>query len=136
MAKSDTLQLRIDPFDMQYLRKASDGHQMSLSDFARHELEPAIVAAKVSDIARDFPFIKRVTMFGSMARGEHDSASDIDLAIETDGAYRWMGDAGMGRFVGRVEEATKRGVDVVKKKFCSTALAESIERDGRLVYER
>ena len=136
MTKDDTLQLRIDARDMRYLRLASENSQMSLSDFVRRELEPSIVAAKIADIAKEFSFITSVRLFGSMARGEQTDASDIDIAIETDAPYRWMGEHGMGRFVSKIEEAAGRGVDVVKEKYCSAALAEEIARDGRVVYAR
>ena len=136
MAKDDTLQLRIDARDMRYLRLASEKSQMSLSDFVRRELEPSIVAAKVADIAKDFGFITSVKLFGSMARGEQTDSSDIDIAIDTDAPYKWMGEQGMGRFISRIEEAAGRSVDVVKAKYCSAALAEEIARDGRVVYVR
>ena len=136
MAKSETIQLRTDALDMRYLRIAAEGAQMSLSDFVRHELEPAIVAAKIADIAKDFSYIASAKLFGSMARGEQGADSDVDIAIETDGPYKWMGEQGMGRFIARVEEAVGRSVDVVKAKYCSPALAEEIDRDGRVVYVR
>lgn len=136
MAKNETLQLRINSIDMQYLRAASESAHMSLSDFVRRELEPIIVAAKIAEIAKDFSFIASIKLFGSMARGEQSDCSDIDIAIETDSPYRWMGDKGMGRFVARLEEAAGRNVDVVKAKYCSAALAEEIARDGRVVYAK
>ena len=136
MAKDDTLQLRIDAQDMRYLRLASQKSRVSLSDFVRRELEPSIVAAKIADIAKDFAFITSVKLFGSMARGEQTDTSDIDIAIDTDAPYKWMGEQGMGRFVSKIEEVTGRSVDVVKAKYCSTTLAEEIERDGRVIYAR
>lgn len=136
MTKSETLQLRIDPSDMKYLRQASEDARMPFPDFVRRQLEPAIVAAKIADIARDFGYIARAKVFGSFARGDQDAGSDIDIAVETDGPYKWMGEQGMGRFIARVEEATGRDVDVVKAKYCPEALAQAIEREGRLVYER
>ena len=136
MSKSETLQLRLDPDDMLHLRKASDAAGSKMSDFVRRLIEPAIISSKIAEIARDFDYITNIKLFGSMARGGHEADSDIDLSIETDGPYKWMGEQGMGRFVGRLEEATGRSVDVVKAKFCSAELAAEIERDGRLVYER
>ena len=136
MTKSETLQMRFDPDDARALRESAERSCMSLSKFVRHELEPAVVAAKVADIARSFGYIARVTLFGSMALHEHDDSSDIDLAIETDGPYKWMGEAGMGRFVGRIEAACGRSVDVVKLKYCTPQFAEAVQREGRVVYER
>ena len=136
MSKSDVLQIRLDPADMQCLQRASAQACMPLSRFVRHKLEPTLVAAKIAAIASDFGYITRATLFGSMARGDHDEDSDIDIAIETDKPYKWMGDRGMGRFVARIEEATGRSVDVVKAKYCNPAIARAIEHDGRLVYER
>ena len=136
MAKDATLQLRIDARDMRYLRLASENSQMSLPDFVRRKLEPSIVAAKIASIAKDFSFITNVKLFGSMARGEQVDTSDIDIAIETDAPYKWMGEHGMGRFVSGIEKSTGRSVDVVKAKYCSAALAEEIARDGRVIYAR
>lgn len=136
MAKSETMQVRIDPDDLRCLRNRSEAAGMKVSDYVRHLIEPAVVAERIAEIASDYSFITKVVMFGSMARGDHGKDSDLDIAIQTDGPYRWMGECGMGRFVGRLEEAVGRGVDVVKSKNCSTELAAQIERDGRLVYER
>ena len=136
MPKSETLQLRINPDEMLHLRKASDAAGLKMSDFVRRLIEPAIVASKIADIAGDYGYITSVKLFGSMARGDHEATSDIDIAVETDGPYKWMGERGMGRFVGRLEEATGRSVDVVKAKYCGKELAAEIERDGKLVYER
>ncbi|MBQ9003266.1 MAG: nucleotidyltransferase domain-containing protein [Eggerthellaceae bacterium] len=136
MAKSETLQMRLDSDDMRCLRVASARSGMTLSDYVRRELEPSIVSAKIAEIARDFDYITTVTLFGSMARGEQTDDSDVDVAIETDAPYKWMGERGVGRFVARVEEAVGRSVDLVKTKYCSEDLAEEIERSGRTVYAR
>ena len=136
MAKSDVLQLRLDPFDMRCLRSASAKSGSSLSDFVRRQLEPSIIAEKIASIAGDFGYIVSVRMFGSMARGDFGDASDVDIAVETDGPCRWMGERGMGRFVRKIEDATGRSVEVVNPRYCSPTLAAEIARDGRLVYER
>lgn len=136
MTKSEMIQLRFNPDDACCLRASAEKAQVSLSEYVRHELEPAIVAEKVAEIAPDFDFITRVMLFGSMARHEHGDDSDIDLAIETDGPYKWMGERGVGRFAGRIEAVAGRSVDVVKLKSCSPEFAESVMREGRLVYER
>ena len=136
MTKSDTLQLRLTAADMEALRRASKRACMKLSEFVRHQMEPVIVASMIAEIAADFDYITSVRLFGSVARGDHGPTSDIDVAIETDGAYRWMGERGMGRFVSRLEDATGRSVDVVKAKYCSPELSAEIDRSGRIVYER
>lgn len=136
MAKSDVLQVRLSPFDLECLQRASADAQMPLSSFVRRELEPAIVAVKIAIVARDFDYITRATLFGSMALGDHGADSDIDVAIETDKPYKWMGDKGMGRFIARIKEATGRDVDVVKAKYLKPEVAAVIEREGKVVYER
>lgn len=44
------------------------------------------VKAAIRDACAPFPFVRRVWLFGSRARGDSGRASDIDLAVEAPGA--------------------------------------------------
>lgn len=81
------------------------------------------------------PFVDRVVLFGSRARGDHHDRSDIDLAVFCAGA-----DADDWREVknclreGRIDTLLK--VDCVRFDDSTAALREQILREGRTLYDR
>ncbi len=88
----------------------------------------------VSDAAAEIPQIDRVVLFGSYARGEARSDSDIDLRIEYQGN---LGLLLLGKFVEDVRVSTGKELDVVTKAdLGDDAFAQAIEREGVVIYER
>jgi predicted nucleotidyltransferase len=83
-------------------------------------------------IARRFPVVREVRIFGSRATGEARRASDIDLAISapTASAAEWSD------ICEALEEAPLiYELDVVRpERMADERLMEKIERDGVLVY--
>ena len=87
------------------------------------------VINEIADIANRCQ-VDRVVLFGSRARGDFKERSDIDLAF-------WGGSA--TDFILAVDEETDTLLmfDIVDMSCCrDEALRESIERDGRTIYEK
>ena len=79
------------------------------------------------------PYIERVVLFGSRARGDHDERSDIDLAIECPSASResWQ------QICDQVDETrTLLFIDLIRLENTSDALRDRINREGIVLYER
>ncbi len=79
-----------------------------------------------------FPWVRKVRLFGSRARGETRRASDIDLAIEAPEAT----DIDWARLASVLEELPIiLRIDPVRlDPSVSTALREQIDRDGIVLY--
>ena len=85
--------------------------------------------AQIADFARARG-ARRVTLFGSRARGDAGPRSDIDIAVE--------GCADMAAFREDVEERlwSLLSVDIVDlDRRVSPGLRASIEREGKVIYE-
>jgi predicted nucleotidyltransferase len=83
---------------------------------------------------RLLPFVKKIILYGSRARGDNGPRSDIDLAIETEATNRedWY------KVLEIIEEAdTLLGIDCVHLNTLGpdTPLRQAIERDGKLIYQ-
>ncbi|MEG0375754.1 MAG: nucleotidyltransferase domain-containing protein, partial [Raoultibacter sp.] len=90
----------------------------------------------VAHVASEFPAIERAYLFGSVARGEFDDASDVDVRIELDSSMPFnLHD--LGQFGKRIERIVGRSVDVISaREIKNEALAAAIAREKVLVYER
>ena len=86
----------------------------------------AIVAALAAQYGAD-----RVYLFGSYARGDADSNSDIDLRIDK-GSIRGLQ---MGRLAADLEDAFGMAVDLVPTGSLDSKFLQSISDDEVLLYE-
>lgn len=86
---------------------------------------------KASPVFRSFG-ISRASVFGSVARGEANEKSDIDLLIRFG---KPIGMIDYMRFIERVEKALDRSVDIVTERN-ATYLKPHIKKDLRLIYEK
>ena len=86
----------------------------------------AIVAALAAQYGAD-----RVYLFGSYARGDADSNSDIDLRIDK-GSIRGLQ---MSRLAADLEEAFGMAVDLVPTGSLDSKFLQSISDDEVLLYE-
>jgi predicted nucleotidyltransferase len=74
--------------------------------------------------------VERVILFGSRARGDYRRESDIDLAV-------YGGDPALFHLALEEETDTLLCFDVVDMKYpLQPALAEAIQKEGRLLYEK
>ena len=86
----------------------------------------------VVPIAQKFG-VEKVTLFGSMARGDNDENSDYDFLIkngEIRGLFQLAG------FIIELEEAFKTHVDVVSEQSPDEYIVNEAKKDGVLLYER
>ena len=96
----------------------------------------ASALSAIAHAAERFEAIERAYLFGSLARGDYDSRSDVDIRVEL-ADDRHFGLRELDQFASLVEKATGRPVDVVSaRNLKNKALAEAIERDKVLAYER
>lgn len=81
-----------------------------------------------------FPQIKRVILFGSRAREDHEGRSDIDLAIDAPA----MDISSWSDFCTYMEEKsnTLLKLDLIRYQEAGKRLKENIEKDGVVLYMR
>lgn len=78
-------------------------------------------------------FVKRIILFGSRARGDHQPTSDIDLAIECPTAtdYDWLS------ILVVIDDAdTLLKIDCIRLDQSPQELTAKINREGKVLYER
>lgn len=76
--------------------------------------------------------VKRLSLFGSYARGEADHGSDVDFLIER-GKIRGL--LGYFSFVNDLEDELKCHVDVVSSGISDKEFLAAIKNDEVLLYE-
>jgi hypothetical protein len=77
--------------------------------------------------------INRASVFGSVARGQDTSRSDVDVLIEPQRPF------GLVKLVGLkqdLEQVLKKPVDVVEYEGIKPAFAKNILNDSTIIYER
>ncbi|MBQ9043016.1 MAG: nucleotidyltransferase domain-containing protein [Eggerthellaceae bacterium] len=96
-------------------------------------LDTKSISSAVAECARDYP-VREAYLFGSCARGEDDSESDIDLCIECDRGFTLFM---LGSFAAKLEDLLGRSVDVVcgEESFYPRA-KERYLRDRMMVYAK
>ena len=88
----------------------------------------------VSDYFKTQP-VHQVWLFGSYARGEETSDSDLDLLVRFDHS-KPIGLFAYARMWRELEERLGMKVDLVEEGTLRPAAEESINRDKRIIYER
>ncbi len=104
-----------------YASGARNGHEVARHGFFRQ------MAA--------LPLVDRIVLFGSRARGDHDSRSDIDLAVFCDSAS----DDDWQEVLACLQEDridTSPNVDRVRLDEVDAALRANILTEGVVLYER
>lgn len=77
--------------------------------------------------------IRRLSLFGSVARGDAEANSDIDLAVEFDPAAR-MDLFRLAALERRIAEILNRRVDLLPEPVEKPRLRANIDRDRRLAF--
>ena len=87
-----------------------------------------IVIEEICDIARKYN-VQKVILFGSRARGDFKTKSDIDLAVQGGDFIRFMLDV-------NEETSTLLKFDIVNlDEEIQNELREAIKKEGKIVYE-
>ncbi len=89
------------------------------------------IREKIAPILRDNG-VSQAKIFGSFARGEDKSESDIDLVISLG---RPMGMFAYMRLVNQLEGILGRKVDLLTDKSVNTHIAPYIKDDLKIIYE-
>ena len=79
--------------------------------------------------------VVRVWMFGSYARGEENTQSDVDLLIQFDHSTP-IGLFSYARMHRELEERLGRKVDLVEEGTLRPAIAAAAAKDLKMIYER
>ncbi len=77
--------------------------------------------------------IRRLSLFGSVARGDADDESDVDLAVEFDPAVK-MDLIRMVALERRIGEALGRPVELLPEPVKNPRLRANVERDRRIAF--
>ena len=98
---------------------------------------PMTTEAMTQTIAEYFksqPVLK-AWLFGSFARGEETPESDVDILVEYDRSKR-IGLLKISRMSLSLQSLLNREVDLVDSKTLFPWVAESVNKDKELIYER
>lgn len=89
-----------------------------------------IVIGQIQKYFSDKP-VSKVFVFGSFARNEDKTSSDIDLIIHP---YYPLGLFALGKYVADLEEITKRKVDLATQNSITPEFLALIQNDLKEVY--
>lgn len=91
-----------------------------------------LLLRRLRSALRTEPNVRLAVLFGSAARGDQGSASDLDLLVELrDESWERR-----GRLNTRLEQAVRRPVDLVALSRASASLITAALRDGRVLVDR
>lgn len=79
--------------------------------------------------------ISKAWIFGSYARGEQTSDSDIDILITYEKGFR-PGVFGMVKIIEELEELVGKKIDLVEENQLYPRIAKEIETQKIMIYER
>lgn len=95
--------------------------------------ERVIAALRANEAELHRAGIRRLSLFGSVARGDAGACSDIDLAAELDPEAH-IGLFALGRLERRLAERVGRKVDLVPEPVEKPRLRALIDRDRRRAF--
>ncbi|MGB0719472.1 MAG: nucleotidyltransferase domain-containing protein [Bdellovibrionales bacterium] len=86
----------------------------------------------VNWIDANYPFVQKIWLFGSRARGDHFDRSDIDIALEVSDNARWL------HVMADIDEdaPTLLEIDCVDYAKVSGDFKDNIDKEKVLIYER
>lgn len=95
---------------------------------------PTYILPELYELFACYPAVEQVVLFGSRARGDFHSRSDIDLIIKAPSLSQedWL------HMVFRMTEElnTLLSIDLIRWEDASTSLREKALSEGRVIYER
>ena len=134
-----TSSVAVNMFMRQMLRERSLPFVPSLSADRKEEKTGVLtieeIKTAVSSAAHSRKAIQSVTLFGSYARCDAHTDSDIDLRIELDPAMTF-GLFALSSFGEEIKEATGKNVDVVSSEQLREDIARAIAKEGVVLYVR
>ncbi len=82
---------------------------------------------------KKFPLVQKAWIFGSFARGDYDSQSDIDIALQTDEKFSYFD---LAEIQYQLELLVNRKVDVGFIDSFEPNVLKNVTPDLKLIYER
>mgnify|MGYP002857453287 CR=1 FL=1 len=89
----------------------------------------------IADYFKTQPVLK-AWLFGSFARGEQTSNSDVDILVRFDRTTSPIGLLAYVRMHRELEEKLGRKVDLVEEGTLRSAVQQTASRDFKMIYER
>jgi predicted nucleotidyltransferase len=83
------------------------------------------------EVLRTRPRVRMAVLFGSVARGDADAASDVDVLVRIEGGWREQAEAALA-----LERALGRPVQLVALDQAPPLLLADVMRDGRVLADR
>jgi predicted nucleotidyltransferase len=99
------------------------------TDLAEH----VIATLRAHEVELRNAGIRHLSLFGSVARGDGDADSDIDLAVELDPAAR-IGLFGIAALERRLAELVGRQVELLPEPVEKARLRANLDRDRRRAF--
>jgi predicted nucleotidyltransferase len=102
--------------------------------YATKAIQPLIkIIRELKSVFKKFPQIQQAWVFGSYARGEMTSKSDVDVVITVEKGFTYFQLADV-----QYQAENKLGVkvDIGFKKSLGKAVSKNAEKDMKLIYER
>ena len=106
----------------------------------KRKLSETIMSTKamiqlIADYFKTQPVLK-AWLFGSFARGEETSSSDVDILVRFDRTTSPIGLLAYMRMHRELEEKLGRKVDLVEEGTLRPAVQQTANRDIKVIYER
>ena len=98
-----------------------------------HSFVPELLRYQFINELKKLPFVDRIYLYGSRARGDYSKTSDIDLAIACTNASQddWR------KIMDIIDDAdTMLKIDCVRLEKADEPLKENIQREGIIIHER
>ena len=92
------------------------------------------IRAKAVPIAKKYG-VKKLSLFGSYARGEADEKSDVDLIVDDGNSTKLRGFAWGGLYAD-IQDALGVELDILSRKSTRPRFLAKIAKDEVLIYER
>lgn len=91
-------------------------------------------------IAEQQSTLKLLILFGSRARGDHNSSSDWDIAFlsasDSENPSYWFPGADLLQTLSECGQIPCDRIDLIDMSTCSEMLAHFVAQEGQLIYER
>ena len=94
-----------------------------------------VMTEQIAEYFKTQPVLK-AWLFGSFARGEETSSSDVDILVRFDRTTSPIGLLAYMRMHRELEERLGRKVDLVEEGTLRPAAQQTANRDIKMIYER
>lgn len=119
------------PSDQPFIQAWRERQSRTEQVAARWRAERTAEAERAARRLRSLAGVKRIVLFGSLARGTARPGSDVDLWIEGLAEGDWLTAVAAAR-----EEIREAEVDVIRAECASEEMAARVSAEGKVIHER